>query len=434
MRLKKSNYNLTKVFGDDELLIYNLVSNCVALVDKTHTEVFNAAEQYDLSDARAKMLYDNGFLVEKDKNEIAFINSRRHSVLYGRFHEKLFTILPTTDCNARCYYCYQEGWQPYVMNEKTAEATIEFIKRSIDDDDKVTVNWFGGEPLYNIPIIRKICSELRSSLGEKYVSTMTSNGSLITREIASEMKNEWNLKAIQITIDGLKARYEKVKNYIDNKSFEDVIAAIGYCLNEGIAIKVRINIDKTNVNEMDKICAFLFERFGDNPLFAMYEACLTAEEATCHSGSFFSENEYKNIYNEFLRLRYKYAREKSLAAFIYPAIFTTCAAKTNYSYVIDPRGKLFKCQHIHDEDCVGNVWEGPVFNDAMAYFLNPNVDPKCERCKFFPACHGGCPNTVRYGLTVGGMCREIKYDYNMRLEILYNIFHEIQKQTDITIK
>ena len=112
--LKKSYYNLSESFGE-ELLLYNLVSNCVALLDKPYIDVYNAAENYDLRDARAKELYDRGFLVEQEKNEVAFINSRRHSVLYGRFHEKLFTILPTTDCNARCYYCYQEDWKPIVM-------------------------------------------------------------------------------------------------------------------------------------------------------------------------------------------------------------------------------------------------------------------------------------------------------------------------------
>ena len=419
--LKKSYYNLSESFGE-ELLLYNLVSNCVALLDKPYIDVYNAAENYDLRDARAKELYDRGFLVEQEKNEVAFINSRRHSVLYGRFHEKLFTILPTTDCNARCYYCYQEDWKPIVMDETTAEAVIEFIKRNTEAEDNVTVSWFGGEPLYNINIIRMINAELVQSYGDRYKSIMTSNGSFISRKLAHEMKKDWNMKCIQITIDGLKERYEKVKGYIDGKTFEDVIDAIGYCLEEGIRIKVRINIDKNNVNEMGEVCAFLSGKFGNNPLFAMYHACLTAEKQTCFSHGFFSEKEYGKVLNKFLDIKYKHMTKKTIDAFTYPLTYTTCSAKTNYCFVIDPRGKLFKCQHIHEEDCVGNVWDGPIFNDAMAYFLNPNVDPLCEKCIFFPACHGGCPNVQRHGLEVGGMCREIKYDYKKRLGIFYNIF------------
>ena len=92
MEFKSSRYNLTKKY-DDALLIYNLVSNQVALLQEESLEVYLSDVISDNEQARA--LYNGGFFVESDKDELAFVNSRRHSVLYGLFHQKLYAVQDT---------------------------------------------------------------------------------------------------------------------------------------------------------------------------------------------------------------------------------------------------------------------------------------------------------------------------------------------------
>ena len=68
-----------------------------------------------------------------------------------------YTILPTTACNARCFYCYENDWIPVTMTERTADAVVDFILRT-KQEGRIQLDWFGGEPLYNIPAIDTITS------------------------------------------------------------------------------------------------------------------------------------------------------------------------------------------------------------------------------------------------------------------------------------
>ena len=59
-----------------------------------------------------------------------------------------YTIFPTTDCNARCFYCFELGRDRVPMSKETAEKAADYIKAHCGGE-KIKLNWFGGEPLYN---------------------------------------------------------------------------------------------------------------------------------------------------------------------------------------------------------------------------------------------------------------------------------------------
>lgn len=434
MNYKKSRYNLSKKINNN-LLIYNLVSNQVAVLNDEYREIFENCDKVDQLDEHTynilKQLYNIGFIVEQEKNEVAFVNSRRHSMLYYNTHEKCFVILPTTDCNARCYYCYQDGWQTITMTEEIADKAVDFIKRTVKENDKVMVAWFGGEPLYNYPIAKKINDALKTFFGDRYSSTMTTNGSLITRQLAKELKNDWNMAGIQITIDNLFEKYDIIKAFIDKTTFQDVINAIGYCLDNGLNIIARINLSKSNIQDFERIYEFLEQKFGNNELFQIAVEFLKEEMTNGNITNYFSEKEYPSVLKTVLDIKYKYSSKTNINKFLCPQKDNTCLAQSNQHIVISPDGKLYKCQHIHEQDCVGNLDDGIIFNDALAYFMNPNISKKCEKCLFLPCCHGGCLNYSKYGMAVGGMCARIKYDYSSRLDIIYRIYnYKINKEVN----
>ena len=87
-----------------------------------------------------------------------------------------YTILTTTDCNARCFYCYEKGRNRIPMQEETARKVVDFIIKNTPDK-QVKLRWFGGEPLYNKEVISLICGELREA-GIEFRSSMVSNGYL----------------------------------------------------------------------------------------------------------------------------------------------------------------------------------------------------------------------------------------------------------------
>ena len=62
------------------------------------------------------------------------------------------------------------------------------------------------------------------------------------------------------------------------------------------------------------------------------------------------------------------------------------------NFVIDPSGDVFKCEHLLAEDRqrIGNVFEGVLFNEAMAEWASPDIPQKCRECSFLPSCQAGC--------------------------------------------
>ena len=98
------------------------------------------------------------------------------------------------------------------MTEGMARRVADYIIHHYNGE-KLTLHWFGGEPLYNKPVITQICLLLKEA-GVEYSSQMISNGYLIDDEITREAKTLWNLKKIQITLDGTEKIYNQIKAYI----------------------------------------------------------------------------------------------------------------------------------------------------------------------------------------------------------------------------
>jgi len=57
-----------------------------------------------------------------------------------------YTILPTTGCNARCYYCFEHGSKVMTMTRETAGEVVRFITEHCGPKKTVAIMWFGGEP------------------------------------------------------------------------------------------------------------------------------------------------------------------------------------------------------------------------------------------------------------------------------------------------
>ena len=87
-----------------------------------------------------------------------------------------YTIFPTTDCNARCFYCFELGRSRIKMSIETAQKVVQYIKAHCGGK-KVNISWFGGEPLFHQEAIDTICDGLRAE-GVEFASTMVSNGYL----------------------------------------------------------------------------------------------------------------------------------------------------------------------------------------------------------------------------------------------------------------
>ncbi len=312
---------------------------------------------------------------------------------------KNYTILPTTACNARCVYCYEEGFASQTMSAETADRTVDFISRT-RRDGPIKLIWFGGEPLAAHTAITRICEGLKDR-SISYSSEMITNATLMTAERIEEAKTLWNLKKAQVSVDGLPADYEKRKHYVDAKAhnYDALIQALHRMLDAGIDVTLRCNYDRENYPGLRQFAESIRAEFGDTDLLHLYFAMLFQERDT---DDCICLHRSVNELREELNATGLTHRPKAKKPF---------HIKTNHcmadsfgdSVVIDPNGQLFRCEHLPGQKPFGTVLDDPYRYSMPEGWSEP--DERCRNCCFLPDCtpfyRNGCPDYTEY-------CREFK--------------------------
>ena len=63
------------------------------------------------------------------------------------------------ECNMRCIYCYGDGGKYAgngMLSEETAFRAVSWLMANSKTAEKVTIAFFGGEPLLNFPLLKRI--------------------------------------------------------------------------------------------------------------------------------------------------------------------------------------------------------------------------------------------------------------------------------------
>jgi uncharacterized protein len=104
-------------------------------------------------------------------------------------------IMVTQTCNLACTYCYGGGGTygspNKLLSEQDALRAVEIMLERAPHKRRFTVTFFGGEPLLNFPLVRRIvehCTQLGDSRKLQFDYTMTTNGTIVTAEIIAFLK------------------------------------------------------------------------------------------------------------------------------------------------------------------------------------------------------------------------------------------------------
>jgi len=304
-----------------------------------------------------------------------------------------YTIFPTTGCNARCVYCYEEGYTVKTMTTDTANRLVDYICET-RYNSTVKLRWFGGEPLANAKIISHICSSLQER-GVPYKSSMVTNASLLTKELAHEAKELWHLEKVQVSLDGSKADYTIRKNYYnpEKHNYDVVMKAIHYFADEGIKVNMRVNVDFDNIADIPDFLREIKAEFGDMENISMYIAPLFQVK---HS------ERCLELYKEIFRLtdlQKKIGIPANLNA-DHKAVrlrMNYCMADSmDKTVVITPDGVFNNCEHLPEAQTWGNIFDGVTDRSKFDELrITQKIDEKCAKCPFLPECtpfyKNGCP-------------------------------------------
>lgn len=350
------------------------------------------------------------FIVESDYDEpgeylktleLIRLMSRRKPGL------KTYTILPTTGCNARCVYCYEQNYAVRTMTGETARQLVDFICET-RHDDQITLSWFGGEPLIGHKTISYICRRL-TERGVPFRSGMVTNASLFTKELVHEAKKCWNLEKVQVSLDGDRHDYMERKQYMDpvRHNYDVVMGAIRDLSDEGIRATLRVNYDKENISRLRPFLDEIKAEFGRDHHVTLYLSALYQEN---------NKPYYVELEREMFALK-RYMDESGINQYAGSEIWNA-SFRVNYcmadgldkSIVIDPDGRFFDCEHMPEGRSWGNIFDGITDRKLFDKLSAPAVPAeKCRECPYLPQCtpfyRKGCPGWYTY-------CREYRMLYN----------------------
>jgi len=358
---------------DDGVLLYNTLTCSLVLLTPDEAADITAQQE----------LIDRWFLVPQDYDDRkACIEIRQLAALLKPADQPItdYTILTTTGCNARCFYCFEKGMKSVSMTAETASKVVRYIMAHRGDEE-VKISWFGGEPLVNAKVIDLICTELREQ-GVPFCSTMISNGYLFDADKVQRARDLWQLRSVQITLDGTEQTYNRVKDYVYRgvNAFERVLQNIGLLTAAGIRVNIRLNVDQHNIGEMAVLVELLHQRFGTNEHLTVYSMQLYGEHSPEDSAELFAQR--MQLKQQIAQCGYKLKRglQKDIK-------LVHCMADSDERVMIAPDGHLGKCEHYIDSNFFGHIDSEERDEAILLKFKERQADNEaCATCFYYPQC------------------------------------------------
>lgn len=374
---------------EQDTYVYNTLSRRLALIDANEEAILSESSQ-ELS----QVLVQKRFLVRQDADE-----TKHYADIYALLSSfaqiaergySTYEILPTTSCNARCFYCYEAGTQQRQMTLETADAVVDFIRRTRDPGKKLRLYWFGGEPLCRPEIMDRICTQLTKARIPFY-STMITNGTLWTPELIRKAKRSWLLDRVQVTLDGYGEEHNRRKAYrsVTEDPFTRTVENIQALVKAGIGVVVRLNMDPGNAESINQVYDYMKARFTTKQRIRFDPATLMEQWFLWSADR--TPQQQAQLRQQWQALRNRiaadgFSRAKPLQKTL-PLHF--CMANDPTCVTILPDGQLSLCQTGNEALYYGNVRQGITKLELLQqWHCSTHIRPKCKDCPWLPECTG----------------------------------------------
>jgi len=396
--MKISNYNIIKEM-ESEILVYNSFSKASLILEKdSDISAFKNIDAFNkLSDDDKKVLVDNGFVVNEDRDEfseIKYIYEQKY------FETDMFNIIlvPSLACNFGCPYCCEKD---YVCGKQNIKKYFEILKKYAKDNfhlhTVVHISLFGGEPLLYAKECLDFLDWVKDDAKENkyvYFTSIVTNGSLLTNDIFEHLTKH-NLHSLQITIDSDKENHDIMRCFKNGKpSFDLLMSKINMIsakkVDDIFKFVLRINLNNTTVEKVKSALEYIKEENRENVYLLIRAIYNTHAYNEINLNSVHELKEYFDLGKEmgFNILQEKYH-------------FQTCeSCGDRKMFYLMPDLSLWKCINDigYDKCKIGNLDD-----DGNVELIPENIinwykscmsafsDEECIKCTMLPDCLGGCP-------------------------------------------
>ena len=322
-------------------------------------------------------------------------------------------------CNLSCSYCFASQGRYHgdraLMSFEVGKRAMDFLIENSGTRRNLEVDFFGGEPLMNFDMVKKLvayCREQEKIHNKNFRFTMTTNGMLIDDDVIDFCNKECH--NVVLSLDGRKEVNDRFRvDLAGNGSYDRIVpkfqklvaarGGTGYYM-RGTFTHHNVDFTKDLFHMADDLG---FSELSMEPVVAPPDSpeALTEEDLP----KLFDQ--YELLANDMLRRQkagkpitfYHYILDLKHGPCIYKRI-SGCGSGTEYM-AVTPWGDLYPChQFVGDPNYkLGNVWDG-VTNTALRdefKLCNVYAKEKCRNCFARFYCSGGCmANSYKFHHTI----------------------------------
>ena len=310
-------------------------------------------------------------------------------------------------CNLNCDYCFASQGKYHgeraVMSFEVGKRALDFLVENSGTRRNLEVDFFGGEPLMNFDVVKKLVAYARSiekEKNKKFRFTLTTNGILIDEDVIDFANRE--MSNVVLSLDGRKEIHDRHRvDYAGNGSWERIVPKFKRLVESrgGKNYYMRGTFTHENPDFLEDIKVMLDLGFTE----------LSMEPVVCAEGdpAELTREDLPVVLDQYEKLAelmiereregrpftfYHYMIDLTGGPCIYKRI-SGCGSGTEYM-AVTPWGDLYPCHQFVGEEKyrLGDIYEGVTNTAAQREFSECNVyaRPECRDCWARLYCSGGC--------------------------------------------
>ncbi len=312
------------------------------------------------------------------------------------------------DCNLACQYCFADegsynGHPRELMSYEVGKKALDFLIENSGNRVNLEVDFFGGEPLMNFDVVKKLVEYGRSrekEAGKNFRFTLTTNGVLLNDEIIDFCNKE--ISNVVLSLDGRKEIHDLMRPTRNGKGSYDVIIDKFKNFVEKRGDKsyyvrgtfTRNNLDFTE--DFKHMVDLGFKEISIEPVVSPDDCPYAIREEDVEAIC----KEYDKLALDIIE---RHKAGKPITFFHYmldlnggPCVYkrlSGCGSGTEY-LAVTPQGELYPCHQFVGIDGfkLGDVYNGIEKTLLVEEFKLCNVyaKDKCKDCFARFYCSGGC--------------------------------------------